>query len=92
MKKLPISIITSILLFSQLNAIEKLDDVVITAKSQTSSIDTAGSYTIISQEEIKQMNANSIAEVLQAYTGISTGVNSGSQYGRSSINLRGDGF
>lgn len=89
MKKLPISIITSILLFSQLNAIEKLDDVVITAKSQTSSIDTAGSYTIISQEEIKQTNANSIAEVLQGYAGISTGVNSGSQYGRSSINLRG---
>ena len=89
MKKQTISIITSMLLFSQLGASEKLESIVITAKSPSAAIDTAGSYTIISQEEIKQMNANTIAEVLEERAGISTGVNSGSQYGRSSINLRG---
>ena len=79
----------SMLLFSQLGASEKLESIIITAKSPSAAIDTAGSYTIISQEEIKQMNANTIAEVLEERAGISTGVNSGSQYGRSSINLRG---
>ncbi|PNV83442.1 MAG: hypothetical protein C0627_04895 [Sulfurimonas sp.] len=89
MKKQTISIITSMLLLSQLGASEKLESIVITAKSPSAAIDMAGSYTIISQEEIKQMNANTIAEVLAERAGISTGVNSGSQYGRSSINLRG---
>ncbi len=89
MKKQTISIITSMLLIGQLGATEKLESIVVTAKSPSVAIDTAGSYTIISQEEIKEMNANTIAEVLEESAGISTGVNSGSQYGRSSINLRG---
>lgn len=89
MKKHTISIIASTLLIGQIYASEKLEGIVVTAKSQSSAVDIAGSYTVVSQEDIKQTNANSIAEVLAEKAGISTGVNSGSQYGRSSINLRG---
>lgn len=89
MKKQTISILTSMLLFSQLGASEKLEGIVVTAKSPSAAIDTAGSYIIITQEDIQKMNANTIAEVMEEKAGITTGVNSSSIYGRSSISLRG---
>jgi len=93
MRKQTISIAASIFLFTALygtqNSSQRLDNIVITAKSGSEAIDMAGSYTIVSKEDIKEMNVNTIAEILEEQTGITTGVNSGSQYGRSSINLRG---
>lgn len=93
MRKQTISIAASIFLFTVLygtqNSSQRLDNIVITAKSGSEAIDMAESYTIVSKEDIKEMNVNTIAEILEEQTGITTGVNSGSQYGRSSINLRG---
>ena len=93
MRKQTISIAASMFLFTALygtqNNSQRLDNIVITAKSGSEAIDMAGSYTVVSKENIKEMNVNTIAEILEEQTGITTGVNSGSQYGRSSINLRG---
>ncbi len=71
------------------NNSQTLDDIVITTKSASEAIDTAGSYIVVSQEDIKEMNVNTIAEILEEQTGITTGINSGSQYGKSNISLRG---
>lgn len=89
MKKTTISLILSSILLTYTYASDELEAVVVTAKSAQSAIDTAGSYTIITQYDIKSMNATSINDVLREKAGISSGVNSGSQYGRSTINLRG---
>ncbi|HUH42644.1 MAG TPA: TonB-dependent receptor [Sulfurimonas sp.] len=93
MRKQTISITASMLLFTGLygaqNNPQKLENIVITTKSASEAIDTAGSYTIISKEDIKEMNVNTIADILEVQTGITTGVNASSQQGRSAINLRG---
>ena len=89
MKKTTTSIVAAVILAAQLHSSEKLNEIIVTAKSQSDAMDTAGSYTVVTQEEIKEANANSVAEVLEQKAGISMGVNSGSQYGRSSMSIRG---
>lgn len=83
------SITLSALLATSLYSADQLADVVVTAKSNKAVIDTAGSYTIVSQEEIKQMNATSIEQVLEEVVGISATVNSSSISGRKNLSLRG---
>lgn len=89
MKKVTTSIVASVLLITIAQAEEKLKEVVITAKSQSDMLDTAGSYTIISKEEIAASNATSLKDILVDSVGVSEGVNSNSIYGRSAINIRG---
>lgn len=89
MKKTTTSVVAAVILAAQLHSSEKLNEIIVTAKSQSDAMDTAGSYTVVTQEEIKEANANSVAEVLEQKAGISMGVNSGSQYGRSSMSIRG---
>lgn len=88
LKKSLIAITTAALLTS-LSANEKLNDVVITAKSNMEAIDTAGSHSIITSKDIKEMNATSIKELLEEVVGANVTVNSNSISGRKNISLRG---
>ena len=88
-KKIILSVALSAILTSSVYAGDNLDNVVVTAKSNKAVVDTAGSYSIVTQKEIKQMNASSIEEVLEEVTGISATVNSNSISGRKNISLRG---
>lgn len=88
MKKLLISIIFIILTINNTYA-KDLDSIVVTAKSQSLAIDTAGSFSIVTKKDIEKMNATSIQEVLEELVGISVGVNNASIGGRKSISIRG---
>ena len=82
----------SIIIFgvsSSLYGVEKLEDIIVTAKTQNSSLDTASSFSIVTQEEIKSMSATSIQEVLREVVGINIGVNDGSFAGRETLSIRG---
>lgn len=87
-KKL-IAVTSAMILASNLYAGDRLNDVVITAKSKKQLIDTAGSTSIITAEEIEKMGVNSINEVLEETVGISRGVNNSSTFGRKTISIRG---
>ena len=60
------------LVFSVANVIanDTLDEVVVTSKSALSSIDTAGSYSIINAQEIATSGATTILEVLSGQPGV----------------------
>lgn len=88
-KKSLIAITTATLLTTVLSANEKLNDVVITAKSNKTLENTAGSVSIITQEDINAMNATSIQEILEEIVGINVGVNDSSISGRQTISIRG---
>lgn len=77
------------LLITHLSAEVKLDEVVVTAKSNKQLMDTAGSTTIVTKEDIKQMGVTSLNEVLEETVGITQGINSSSTFGRKVISVRG---
>lgn len=83
------AITTAALLLTSLSADEKLDTVVITAKSNKSINDIAGAVTVISAEDIKKTNATSIKDILAETAGIIPSVNSSSISGRQTISIRG---
>jgi len=68
---------------------QKLDDVVVTAKSNKSIKDLGGAVSIITAEDIKKMNANTIKDVLIRTAGVIESGNSSSRFGRKSISIRG---
>lgn len=84
-----IAITTAALLTSNVYATEKLDDVVITSKSNQTLKNVAGSVSIITSEDIRQMNATSVQEILEEVVGINVGVNDSSISGRQTISIRG---
>ena len=79
-----LSLITAGLLYGQ-----ALEDIVITAKSESLAVDTAGSFSIVTKEDIEKMSATSINQILEEMVGISVGINSSSIGGRKSISIRG---
>lgn len=89
MKIKRLSVAAALILTAQLCAQDELGTILVTAKSHTTALDSAGNSIVLTQEDIKESNANNIAEVLEERAGVSMGVNSGSQYGRSSMSLRG---
>ena len=70
-------------------ASEKLDDVVITAKSNKTVKDLSGAITVISAEDIAKLNATNIKDILVKTAGIVEGANESSTNGRKSISIRG---
>lgn len=69
-------------------AADKLDDVVVTAKSNQSISNTAGSVTVITAEDIKKLNATNVKDALVKSAGITVRP-AGTQYGRQGISIRG---
>ncbi len=70
-------------------AANKLDEVIVTAKSNKSIQDLAGAVTVITAEDIKKLNASNIKDILVRTSGIIESVNSNSSYGRKNISIRG---
>lgn len=67
---------------------EELDDIIVTAKSNKSIRDLAGSVTVITAEDIKKLNATNVLDVLVKSAGI-TSAPAGTNYGRQNISIRG---
>ncbi|NQY22478.1 MAG: TonB-dependent receptor [Campylobacteraceae bacterium] len=88
MKKLQ-SIVLSTILSSTLLQANNLEKVIVTAKTKQNVETTAGSITVITQEQIKQMHVSSVQDILVQTVGVSLGVNSSSISGRESISIRG---
>lgn len=82
-------ILSSIILTNLLSATDELATIIVTAKTENSSLDTANSFSIVTQKEIDSMSATSIQEVLKEVVGINIGINDGSFAGRESISIRG---
>ncbi|WP_294964011.1 TonB-dependent receptor [Sulfurimonas sp.] len=89
-KKIYLSLLVSGLLINTLNAADDLKNVIVTAKTQKSALDTAGSFSVITQEDIQRTGASSIKEALEGVVGLNMGVNSSSLNGRQTINIRGN--
>lgn len=70
-------------------ATDTLEDIVVTSKSNKSINNLAGSVSIVTQEDIKRMNATSIQEVLEEVAGVNVGINDSSIGGRQTISIRG---
>lgn len=88
-KKIYLSLLASSVLISSLNAADDLRDVIVTAKTQKSALDTAGSFSVITEKDIKKTGASSIKEVLEGVVGLNMGVNDASMGGRQNISIRG---
>ncbi len=88
-QKLLKKITLSILVSSALLQADTLNKVIVTAKTKQTVETTAGSITVITNEEIKQMHVSTIQDILVEAVGISLGVNSSSIAGRESISIRG---
>lgn len=88
-KKIITSIALSAVLASSLFSSDDLGNVVVTSKSKQSILDTAGSITVITQKDIKEMNASSIQDILEEVSGVNIGVNDSSFGGRQNISIRG---
>lgn len=87
--KIATSLLVSALLISSVFSSEDLTNVVVSAKTQNSALDTAGSFSIITEDDIKKTGASSIKEVLEGVVGVNMGVNNASINGRQSISIRG---
>lgn len=88
--KLLISVITGMTLsFANSAHATSLDDLIVTAKSNSTSKEIAASVSIITAEEIAQSGANTLQDVLRQVPGFSYTVNSSSTNGRQNIGLRG---
>ncbi len=68
---------------------QKLDEVVITSKSDKKIEDLSSSVTVITAEEIAKMNATNIKDILVKQAGIIETVNSSPMNGRKGISIRG---
>lgn len=83
------NIVLSFILASSLYANENLKDVLITAKTNSQTIDTAGSFTVITKKDIEENNIESIQNILENTVGINASANSRSINGRKNITFRG---
>ena len=88
MKKLQ-SIVLSTILSSTLLQANNLDKVIVTAKTKQSVETTAGSITVITQEQISKMHVSSIQDVLLETVGINISVDNNTSTGRGGISIRG---
>lgn len=88
MKKLQ-SIVLSTILSSTLLQANNLEKVIVTAKTKQNVETTAGSITVITQEQIKQMHVSSVQDILVQTVGVSLATNSSSISGRETISIRG---
>jgi len=88
-KKIYLSLLVSSMLINSVHAADNLKDVIITAKTQKSALDTAGSFSVITAEDIKKTGASSIKEVLEGVVGLHIGSNDSSINGRQNISIRG---
>lgn len=90
-KKILVSVITAIAIGASqsVQANDTFEDMVITAKSNSSTKEIAASVTVITAEEIAQSGASNLQEVLKNVPGFSYTINSSSTYGRKNIGLRG---
>ncbi len=85
-----LSVITSICClctFTSLHASES--DYVVTVKTNSQVVDTAGSFSVVDNEEIKKVNADSMEKILANTVGINVTANSRSINGRKNITFRG---
>ncbi|EQB39731.1 hypothetical protein M947_05245 [Sulfurimonas hongkongensis] len=87
--KIYLSLLVSAMLVNSLSAADDLKNVIVTAKTQKSSVDTAGSFSIITAKDIKRTGASSIKEALEGVVGLNMGVNDASINGRQNISIRG---
>jgi outer membrane receptor for ferrienterochelin and colicins len=87
--KIAMSLVTSCMLCSTVANADTIDNIVVTAKSNQSIENTAGSISIITAKDIQSMNATSIEEVLEEVVGVNIGVNDSSLGGRNTISIRG---
>lgn len=89
MKKTKLSLIAACMLMLSQVAYAQKSDYVVTVKGNSESIDTAGSFTVVSAKEIKKQNASNILTVLQNTVGINVSENDRAQLGRKNISVRG---
>ncbi len=90
MNKFVISLFAASALVTCLNADKtKLEDVLVTAKVKSEVIDTAGSFNIVDEEQIKISNAQSVQGILEESVGINVSANDRSLNGRKNITFRG---
>ncbi|PIF04671.1 MAG: hypothetical protein CSA86_01015 [Arcobacter sp.] len=91
MNKLMLSLLSIPVVFSSLISANEteLEDVLVTAKVQSETIDTAGSFNIINQDDIKFSNVPSIQGILEKTVGINVSANNRSINGRKNITFRG---
>ncbi len=82
-------LILNLIMITMLFSMEKLDDVIITSKSNKEVIDVSSSVSIITQEDIKKMHADSLVDILNEVVGLNLTVNNSSIYGRKNISIRG---
>ncbi len=87
--KLIKNIALSAVLASSLFASDNLDNVVVTAKSNQSIADTAGSISIVTAKDISKMHASSVQDILEEVVGVNMSVNDSTFGGRESISIRG---
>ncbi len=87
--KIYLSLLVSGMLINSINASDDLTDVIVTAKTQKTALDTAGSFSVITQSDIKKTGASSIQEVLEGVVGLNMGMNDSSINGRQNISIRG---
>ncbi len=64
-------------------------DYVVTVKTNSEVVDTAGSFSVVTAKEIEKINADSMQKVLENTVGINTGINDRSINGRKNISFRG---
>lgn len=88
-RKVAVSLIVGTLIASPAFADKKLEDTVVTAKTQSNVIDTGANITVITAEDIKKMNAESVDDAVKDVTGINLGINDSSISGRQNISIRG---
>ncbi|WP_321779547.1 TonB-dependent receptor plug domain-containing protein [Sulfurimonas sp.] len=87
--KIYLSLLVSSILINSINAADDLRDVIVTAKTQRTALDTAGSFSVITAEDIKKTGASSIQEILEGVVGLNMGMNDSSINGRQNISIRG---
>lgn len=76
------------MLSSNAIATQKLEDVVVTAKSNKSINDLAGAVTVITADEIKRLNATNVKDALVKMAGVNV-TPAGTDFGRQGISIRG---
>lgn len=85
-KELILKIALSTVLATSLYSAESLDDVIVTAKTNSNSLDTAGTFTVITKKDIEESHATNVQDLLEESTGISL-TTSGD--GRKKVSVRG---
>lgn len=88
MNKIKISLALSLLLASYAFA-QNESDYVVTVKTNSDVIDTAGSFSIVNQNDIKSSNYNSVEDILENTVGINITANDRSIFGRNNVTFRG---